>query len=251
LLQETTLFFGSTIRENRSLVDLLNADFTFLNERLARHYGVPNVYGSHFRRVKLADENRRGLLGQGSILLVTSYATRTSPTLRGKFVLENILGSPLPPPPADVPALQDRDESGKILSVREVLEKHRANPVCASCHSRMDPLGFALDNFDAIGQWRDTASGTPIDASGVLPDGTKFQGVQELRSLLLKRPEQFAITVTEKLLTYGLGRGVEYYDLPAVRKIVREAAPDNYRWASIIAGIIKSTPFQMRRSGQP
>ena len=251
LLQETTLFFASTLRENRSLIDLLNADYTFLNERLARHYGVANVYGSHFRRVKVADENRRGLLGQGSVLLVTSYATRTSPTLRGKFVLENILGSPLPPPPADVPALEDRDESGKILSVREVLEKHRANPVCASCHSRMDPLGFALDNFDAIGQWRDVAAGTPIDASGVLPDGTKFEGVQELRALLLKRPEQFAITVTEKLLTYGLGRGVEYYDQPAVRQIVREAAPDNYRWASIIAGIIKSTPFQMRRSGQP
>ena len=250
LLQETTLFFASTLRENRSLLDLLNADYTFMNERLARHYGVPNVYGSHFRRVKLADENRRGLLGQGSVLLVTSYATRTSPTLRGKFVLENILGAPLPPPPANVPSLQDRDESGKILSVREILEKHRANPVCASCHSRMDPLGFALDNFDAIGQWRDTASGTPIDASGVLPDGTKFKGVGELRALLLKQPEQFAITVTEKLLTYGLGRGVEYYDQPAVRKIVREAAPDNYRWASIVAGIIKSTPFQMRRSGQ-
>jgi hypothetical protein len=251
LQRETELFFSSTIRDDRSLLSLLNADYTYLNERLARHYGVPNVYGSHFRRVPLKDENRRGLLGQGSILTVTSYATRTSPTLRGKWVMENILGAPLPPPPADVPSLVDRGSDGKILSVRQLMEQHRANAVCASCHSRMDPLGFALDNYDALGQWRDTEAGKPIDSSGVLPDGTKFQGVGELRTLLLNHPEQFATTVTEKLLTYALGRGVEYYDYPAIRKIVREASAGDYRWSSIIAGIVKSTPFQMRRSQEP
>jgi hypothetical protein len=251
LQRETGLFFSSTIREDRSLLALLNADYTYLNERLARHYGVPNIYGSHFRRVPLKDDNRRGLLGQGSILTVTSYATRTSPTLRGKWVMENILGAPLPPPPADVPSLQDRGSDGKILSVRQLMEQHRANAICASCHSRMDPLGFALDNFDALGQWRDSEAGKPIDDSGVLPDGTKFKGVAELRNLLLSRPDQFAITVTEKLLTYALGRGVEYYDYPAIRKIVREASASDYRWSSIIAGIVKSTPFQMRRSQEP
>jgi mono/diheme cytochrome c family protein len=251
LQRETELFFSSTVRDDRSLLALLNADYTFLNERLARHYGVPNVYGSHFRRVPLKDENRRGLLGQGSILTVTSYATRTSPTLRGKWVMENILGAPLPPPPADVPSLQDRGSDGKILSVRQLMEQHRANAICASCHSRMDPLGFALDNFDALGQWRDSEAGKPIDDSGVLPDGTKFKGVAELRNLLLSHPDQFAITVTEKLLTYALGRGVEYYDYPAIRKIVREASASDYRWSSIIAGIVKSTPFQMRRSQEP
>ncbi|MBF8305986.1 MAG: hypothetical protein HW398_1174, partial [Acidobacteria bacterium] len=218
LQRETELFFSSTIRDDRSLLSLLNADYTYLNERLARHYGVPNVYGSHFRRVPLKDENRRGLLGQGSILTVTSYATRTSPTLRGKWVMENILGAPLPPPPADVPSLQDRGSDGKILSVRQLIE-HEA--------------------------------GKPIDSSGVLPDGTKFQGVGELRTLLLNHPEQFATTVTEKLLTYALGRGVEYYDQPAIRKVVREASASDYRWSSIIAGIVKSTPFQMRRSQEP
>ncbi len=250
LQQETELFFESMLREDRPVLDLLRADYTFLNERLARHYGVPNIYGSHFRRVKVADENRRGLLGQGSLLTVTSYANRTSPTIRGKWLLANLLGAPPPPPPPNVPSLKDRGEDGKILSVRQQMEQHRANPVCASCHARMDPLGFALENFDAVGQWRTTsgAAKTPIDASGVLPDGTKFQGPAELRQLLLSKPEQFVTTVTEKLLTYALGRGVEYYDAPAVRKIMRDSAPTGYRWSSLISELVRSTPFQMRRS---
>jgi hypothetical protein len=248
--QETQLFFQDMLREDRSVLNLLDANYTFLNERLARHYGIPNVYGNDFRRVTLTDEQRGGLLGQGSILTVTSYATRTSPTLRGKWLLENILGAPPPPPPPDVPSLKDRGEDGKILSVRQQMEQHRASPVCSSCHSRMDPLGFALDNYDGIGRWRTTsgATNTPIDSSGVLPDGTKFQGPAELKKILLSRREQFVTTFTERLLTYALGRGVEYYDQPAVRKIVRGAAPGDYRWSSLISGIVQSTPFQMRRS---
>jgi hypothetical protein len=251
--KETELFFESIVREDRSVLDLLNADYTFLNERLARHYGIPNVYGSHFRKVTLTDEARRGLLGQGSILTVTSYVTRTSPTIRGKWVLENILGAPPPPPPANVPALQDRREDGKILSVRQQMEQHRANPVCSTCHSRMDPLGFALENFDAIGKWRTTsgADDTPIDASGQLPDGTKIDGPAELRKVLAGKETQFVTTVTEKLLTYALGRGVEYYDQPSARRIVREAAASDYRWSSLMLGIINSTPFQRRRSREP
>ena len=250
LAQETELFFESMIGEDHSVLDLLNANYTFLNERLARHYGIPNVYGSHFRRVTLDKDERRGLLGQGSILMVTSYANRTAPTIRGKWVLENILGAPPPPPPPNVPSLKDRGEDGKILSMRQQMEQHRANPACAVCHTRMDPIGFALENFDAIGKWRTTsgAGNVPIDASGVLPDGTKFQGPAELRRILLSHPEQFATTVTEKLLTYALGRGVEYYDEPAVRKIMREATANDYRWSSLITGIVGSTPFQMRRS---
>jgi hypothetical protein len=248
---ETELFIGSTLREDRSVLDLLNADYTFLNERLARHYQIPNVYGSHFRRVTLSDEARKGLLGQGSILTVTSYANRTSPTLRGKWVLENILGAPPPPPPPNIPSLRPRDDSGKVLSLREQMAQHRTNPVCATCHARMDPIGFALDNFNAIGKWRTTDAGAVIDASGTLPDGAQFNGPAELRKILLRRPEEFVTTVTEKLLTYGLGRGVEYYDIPAVRKIVREAAPGQYRWSSLIVGIAKSTPFQMRRVEEP
>jgi len=248
--QETELFFEDMLREDRSVLELLDADYTFLNERLARHYGIPNVYGNDFRRVTLTGAQRGGLLGQGSVLTVTSYATRTSPTLRGKWLLENILGAPPPPPPPDVPSLKDRGEDGRILSVREQLEQHRANAVCSSCHARMDPLGFALENYDGIGRWRTAsgAAGTPIDSSGVLPDGTKFQGPAELKKILLGRRQQFVTTFTERLLTYALGRGVEYYDQPAVRKIVREAAPGNYRWSSIISGIVQSTPFQMRRS---
>jgi len=247
--RETELLITSQLREDRSVLDLLSANYTFVNERLARHYGIPNVYGNHFRRVKLTDDRRGGLLGHGSVLTVTSYATRTSPVLRGKWLLENILGAPPPPPPANVPDLKDRGADGQRLSVRERMEQHRANPVCASCHARMDPLGFALDNFDAIGQWRsNNEANTAIDASGVLPDGTKFQGPAELRGLLLRSEGEFAATVTEKLLTYALGRGVEYYDAPAVRKIVREAAPDHYHWSSIVLGLVKSMPFQMRRS---
>jgi hypothetical protein len=248
--QETELFLEHMVSEDRSMLELLNANYTYLNERLARHYGIPNVYGSHFRRVTLRGEDRRGLLGQGSILTVTSYATRTSPTLRGKWVLDNFMGAPPPPPPANVPSLKDRGEDGRILSVREQMEQHRANPSCAGCHARMDPLGFALDNFDAIGRWR-TASGatnTPIDSSGILPDGTKFHGPTELREILLSHPEQFVTTVTEKLLIYALGRRIDYYDEPAVRSIVRNAGANSYRWSSIILGIVHSTPFQMRRS---
>jgi Protein of unknown function (DUF1592)/Protein of unknown function (DUF1588)/Protein of unknown function (DUF1585)/Protein of unknown function (DUF1587)/Protein of unknown function (DUF1595) len=247
--QETELFLESMLREDRSVLDLLNANYTFLNERLARFYGIPNIYGSHFRRVTLSDEERRGLLGQGSILTVTSYDNRTSPVLRGKWLLENILGTAPPPPPPNVPALKDRGEDGKLLSVRQRMEQHRANSVCASCHKPMDPLGFALENFDAIGKWRTmNEDNTPIDATGVLPNGTTFQGPAGLRKMLLNHPEQFVHTVTEKLLTYALGRGVEYYDEAAVRKIVREAAPSDYHWSSIVLGIVKSAPFQMRMS---
>jgi hypothetical protein len=250
--QETELFFESMLREDRSVLNLLDADYTFLNQRLARHYRIPNVYGSHFRRVTLTDQERRGLLGQGSLLTVTSYPNRTSPVLRGKWLLENILGTPPPPPPPNVPALKDRGEKGEALSVRQRMEQHRANPACASCHARMDPLGFALENFDGIGRWRTTSeANTPIDASGILPDGTRFQGPVGLREVILSQPERFVTTVTERLLTYALGRGVEYYDAPAIRRIRREAASEDYRWSSLILGIVKSTPFQMRRSQEP
>jgi hypothetical protein len=252
LQQETELFFRSMLRENHSVLDLLNADYTFLNERLARHYGIPNVYGSHFRRVTITDENRKGLLGQGSILMVTSYANRTSPTLRGKWLLDNLLGAPPPPPPPNVPSLRDRNEDGKILSMRQQMEQHRANPACATCHKIMDPLGFALENFDAVGHWRETSGpdNTPIDASGVLPDGTTFKGPAELRKILLSKPDQFATTVAQKLLTYAVGRGLEYYDAPTVRKIVREAAISNYRWSDLILAIAESDPFQMRKASE-
>ena len=247
--QETELFLESLIREDRSILDLLNADHTFVNERLARHYGIPNIYGSHFRRVVLTEEHRRGLLGKGSILTVTSYANRTSPVLRGKWVLDHILGTPPAPPPPNIPDLVERDQDGKAFSMREALEQHRANPVCATCHSQMDPLGFALENFDGTGSWRTNDADAPIDASGILPDGTRFQGPVELQRVLIEsKSEEFVNTVTEKLLTYALGRGVESYDAPAIRSIIREAAPDDYRWSSLILGIVKSTPFQMRRS---
>jgi len=246
---ETELFFESQLGEDRSVLELLSADYTFLNERLARHYGIANIYGSHFRRVELETEERRGLLGKGSILAVTSYANRTSPVLRGKWVLENILGTPPPPPPPNIPDLVESDQDGKALSMREAMEQHRANPVCATCHNAMDPLGFALENFDGIGAWRTTDAGEPIDASGVLPDGTPFRGPAELQRVLLEsKSSEFVATATERLLTYALGRGVESYDAPAIRSIIREAAPNNYRWSSLILGIVKSTPFQMRRS---
>ncbi|MGH9784204.1 MAG: DUF1592 domain-containing protein [Terriglobia bacterium] len=250
--QETELLFESMLREDRSVMDLLNADYTFLNERLARHYGIPNVYGSHFRRVQLTDENRRGLLGQGSILTVTSYANRTAPTIRGKWLLANILGSPPPPPPPDVPSLKE-DGEVKALTMRQRMEQHRRNPVCATCHSRMDPLGFALENFDAVGKWRNTVGtdNAPIDASGTLPDGTKFDGPAELRKVLLSKREEFVTTATEKLLTYALGRGVEYYDQPAIRRTLREAAAGDYRWSALVSGIVRSTPFQLRRTPEP
>jgi hypothetical protein len=244
--RETELFFGSQLREDHGVVDLLTAGYTFVNERLARHYGIPGVYGSHFRRVTLPDDRRMGLLGQGSILTVTSYANRTSPVVRGKWLLENLLGAPPPPPPPNVPALKDTAAGGRLASVRERLEEHRRNPACAACHARMDPLGFALENFDGVGKWRDLSeAGAPIDASGTLPDGTAFNGPAQFRRALLGRRDEFVATVAEKLLTYALGRGLEYYDAPAVRAIVRDAAPD-YRWSSIILGIVRSLPFQMR-----
>ena len=247
--QETKLFLESMLREDHPLIDLLNADYTFLNERLARHYGIANVYGSDFRRVTLTDENRRGILGQGSLLTLTSYPTRTSAVLRGKWILDNILGTPPPPPPPNVPGLPERAADGNMLSVRQQMEKHRANPVCATCHSRMDPLGFGLENFDAVGEWRTTEGrdNTPIDSSGALPDGTKFQGPAELRRILVARKDQFTAAFVEKMLTYALGRGVQYYDEPVVRKIMRDSAPD-YRWSALVSEIVKSEPFQMRRT---
>ena len=246
--RETELFLETILREDRSVTDLLNADFTFLNERLARHYGIADVHGSSFRRVALTDANRFGLLGQGSILTVTSYPTRTSPVLRGKWILENLLGTPPPPPPANVPDLKDHGEDGKVLPVRQRMELHRANATCAACHARLDPIGFALENYDGVGKWRTSDSNAPIDPSGALPDGTPFDGPAGLRKALLNRREDFAATVTEKLLTYALGRGLEYYDQPTVRSIVRESARDDYRISAIILAIAKSTPFQMRRA---
>jgi hypothetical protein len=243
---ETELFLDAQLKEDRSAIDLLTSNETFLNEQLARHYGISGVYGSHFRRVKLTDENRFGLLGKASVLAVTSYTTRTSPTIRGKWLLENILAAPMPAPPANVPSLESSNKDNKPLSVREMLEMHRASPACAGCHARMDPLGLSLENFDGIGQWRTTDTGHPIDASGVLLDGTKVNGPHELRNSLLAQKTQFAKAVTEKLLTYALGRGLEYYDAPAVRAIDHAAAADNYRWSSLILGIVKSVPFQMR-----
>ena len=246
--KEAELFFQSMLQEDRSVVDLLDADHTFLNERLARHYKIPNVYGSHFRRVTLENDQRHGLLGKGGILMVTSYANRTSPVIRGKWVLENILGTPPPPPPPNVPALEETGKAGQILSMRERLEQHRANPACSVCHNQMDPLGFALENFDAIGRWRDSESGKPIDSAGALADGTSFHGPSGLRKVLLSRRHEFVLNVTEKLMTYAVGRGVEYYDFPTVRSIMREAASGDYQWSSLILGIVKSSPFQMRRS---
>lgn len=248
--RETELFFESILREDRSVFDLLRANHTFVNERLAKHYGIPNVTGSRFRRVTLPEDSpRRGLLGQGSILTVTSYANRTSPVVRGKWILDNLLSVPPPPPPPNVPALKPTGSDGKALSMRAAIALHRANPVCASCHSMMDPLGLSLENFDAVGRWRTRGeSNAPIDASSVFPDGTKFDGVAGLRETLLAHPEQFVTTVTEKLLMYGLGRGLEYYDGPAVRAIRNEAARSDYRLSALIMGVIKSSPFQMRRS---
>ncbi len=247
-VRETELFVDSQLRDDRSVVDLLTADYTFVNERLARHYGIPDVHGSRFRRVTQPDDTRRGLLGHGSILTVTSLATRTSPVVRGKWLLENILGAPPPLPPPNVPPLRERADAGELTSLRERLEAHRVSPVCANCHARMDPIGFAFENFDAVGRWRETDDDAPIDPSGVLPDGTAFDGLPELRDVLLSRSDEFVVTVTEKLLTYALGRGIEHHDLPAVRAIVREAKPNDYRWSSIILGVVRSMPFQMRRS---
>ena len=250
--RETELFVESILRGDHSVLDLLRADYTFVNARLALHYGIPNIYGNHFRRVTV-DEARGGLLGHGSILTVTSYAHRTSPVVRGKWLLENILGAPPPPPPPNIPALEVTT-AGKELSMREAMEQHRRSPICASCHAQMDPLGFALENFDAIGRWRETgAAATAIDASGTLPDGTAFSGPVEFRAALLNETYrgQFVRTVTRKLLTYALGRGLDHKDAPAVRAITRAAAPNDYRLSALILGIVKSVPFQMREVPEP
>jgi mono/diheme cytochrome c family protein len=245
--RELDLFVGSIIREKRSVLELLTADYTFVNERLALHYGIPNIYGSHFRRVTGLDETRRGLLGKGGILLITSHADRTSPVVRGKWILENLVGSPPPPPPPDVPPLPDV-QGAKPLTMRARMEQHRANPVCASCHKLMDPIGLALENFDAVGAWRTDDNGARVDASGQLADGTKIDGLTGLRDALLKNPEVLVTTVTEKLLTYALGRGLEPEDMPAVRAIVRQAGRDGYRFSSLIEGVVNCTPFRMRKA---
>jgi mono/diheme cytochrome c family protein len=244
--RELKLFVGSIVQEDRNVLDLMTADYTFVNERLARHYGIPNVYGPQFRRVTVAANARKGLLGKGAVLLVTSHADRTSPVVRGKWILDNLLGAPPPPPPAVVPPLDD-SAAAATLTMRQRMEKHRENPVCASCHKVMDPIGLALENFDAIGRWRELDGESPIDASGVLTDGTKVSGAVDLRDALLQRPEVLVGTMTEKLLTYGLGRGLEPYDMAAVRQIVRSAAKDQYRFSALVKGVVTSTPFRMRR----
>ncbi len=246
--RETELFFESLVREDRSVLDLLRANYTFVNERLAKHYGIPNVYGSRFRRVTFPEDSvRGGLLGQGSILMDTSYPNRTSPVSRGKWLLDNILGTP-PPPPPNVPPLAE-NAPGKALSMRERMAQHRANPVCAGCHQLMDPLGLSMENFDAVGNWRTHDGGAALDVSGALPDGTKYEGAKGLRRALLGRPELVVGTVAEKFLTYALGRTLDLQaDAPAVRAIARDAAAQNYRFSSLVLAIVNSTPFQMRQS---
>jgi hypothetical protein len=246
--RETELFFDSIRQEDRSVLDLLTADYTFVDELLAKHYGIPNVEGSRFRRVTIADENRRGLLGQASILTVTSFANRTSPVVRGKWAMDTLLGAPPPKPPANVPPLKENVAGAKPLPVRARLEEHRSNSVCAACHTMMDPIGFALENFDALGAWRWNDSGFPVDASGQLVDGTKVDGPASLREALVSHSDAFLRTFTEKLLTYALGRGIEYYDMPVVRAIDCEAARNDNRFSSFILAIVRSTPFRMRRA---
>jgi len=249
--QETKLFFDSILREDRSVLDLLNANYTFVNERLARHYGIPNVYGSQFRRVQVTDEARRGLLGQGSILTVTSYPNRTSPVQRGKWILTNILGIPPTPPPPNVPELKENADDAQPKSVRERMEAHRADAVCAGCHKIMDPVGFALENFDAIGRWRNSDDGAKIDPSGVLFNGARVDGPAALRQMIVSRPEVFVGVMTEKLMTYALGRGVEYYDMPAIRKIVHDAGTRDFKFSALISGVVKSPSFQMKVKALP
>ena len=243
--QETEEFIAHQIQEDRSVVDLLTSNYSYLNERLARFYGVPNIYGNHFRKVTFDDRFRGGLLGQASVLTVTSYPNRTSVVLRGKWLLANILGAPPPPPPADVPSLKDAGQDGQPRSLRDRMEQHRNSPACSGCHQRMDPLGFALENFDALGKWRTVADGEKVNASASLPDGTLFEGIAGLRELLTKHKDDYVRTVAEKLLAYSIGRGIEYYDLPAIRKIGRESAMNDYRWSSLVLSIVRSTPFSM------
>jgi hypothetical protein len=251
LQREIELFFGSIVSEDRSVLDLLDADYTFVNERLAAHYDIPYVVGTDFRRVQLGEDSpRRGLLGKGLVLLVTSRSTRTSPVVRGKWILENLLGTPPPAPPPNVPPLpEQKQDDGRVLTVRELMARHRANPVCAACHSTIDPAGFALEQFDATGKWREVDVGfQPIDASGTMPDGTPFSDIHEFRRILLDNPGSFLNTLTDRLLMYALGRGTEYYDAPAVRQIVRAAEADNYRFSSLVTAIVESAPFRMRRA---
>ena len=245
--RETQLFIDHQIRNDNSLRELLSADYTFVNERLARHYGIPGIYGTRYRKVTLDGAERGGLFGHGSLMMVTSYPNRTSPVLRGKFVLENLLGGPPPEPPPNVPALETSSD-GKQLTMREAMAMHRENPACRVCHAAMDPIGFSLENYDAVGKWRNVFADQPIDASGLLPDGNTFDGPDGLRDLLLSRPDDFVGTITEKLMRFALGRSLEYYDMPAIRKIVRDAAESDYRWSAIILGVVESVPFQMRRS---
>ena len=247
MVTETELFFESQVRDDRPVPELLSADYTYLNELLAEHYGVAGVYGSRFRRVKLDDDRRHGLLGHASLLTITSYANRTSVVLRGKWVLENLLGAPPPPPPPNVPPLEETDPGGEPTSLREKMEQHRSNPVCASCHAKIDPLGFAMEHFDAIGQWRETDGGATINAM-IEWEGQTIDSPRAFREALLGRGTTFVQTVTEKLLTYALGRGVDYRDAPTVRQLVRELAADDYRWFSLITGIVRSPPFQMRQA---
>ena len=246
--RETELFFDEQIREDHSLLDLFTANYSFLNERLADHYGVQGIYGNHFRKVSLDGQKRGGLLGHGSLMTVTSYPNRTSVVLRGKFVLDNLLGSPPPEPPPNVPALEESSQTGKQLTMREAMAQHRENPACRVCHAAMDPIGFSLENYDAIGKWRDMFAGVDVDASGLLPDGAVFNGRKGLENLILDRPTDFVATVTEKLLTYALGRGVEYYDMPTIRSIVRRSEQEDFSWSSLIFGVVESAPFQMRRT---
>jgi mono/diheme cytochrome c family protein len=246
--EETTLFFDSVMREDRSVLDLLNADYTFVNERLAKHYGIPNVYGSQFRRVAVPSDARRGLLGQASILAVTSYPNRTSPVERGKWILTNLLGVPPTPPPPNVPPLKEESADGKPRSLRESMESHRANPVCAGCHKVMDPIGFSLENFDAVGHWRTRDRGLPIDASGTLFNGAAVDGVSGLRQMLVGNPNVFVGVMSEKMLTYALGRGITTTDMPAVRKIVQDARSRDYKFSSLVLGVVKSTPFQFKEA---
>jgi hypothetical protein len=250
--QEMRLWFASLVREDRPVTELLTSDYTYVNERLAQHYGIPDVSGSRYRRVAVNQPERKGLLGKGGILLTTAYNNRTSPVLRGKWVLVNLLDMPPSPPPPNVPALEVEDEGGKALTLRQAMERHRANPVCASCHKLMDPIGFALEQFDAVGSFRTRyeEADAEVDASGVLFDGSEFGNTQEFQQELLKHSDRVVHTVTAKLLTYALGRKIEYYDQPVIRAIVREAAAEDYTWSSLILGVIESTPFQYRVARQ-
>jgi hypothetical protein len=249
MAKETQLFVASQLQENRSVAELVTANYSFVNERLARHYGIPNTYGPRFRRVQFADGVRGGLLGQASVLAVTSYPNRTSVTLRGRWLLANLLGAPPPPPPPDVPALKEPGQDGQPPSLRKRMELHRQSPVCASCHQRMDPLGFSLENFDALGKWRTESDGAPIDAAASLPDGTRFEGIAGLRQLIESHKEDFVRTFTEKLLAYAIGRGIEPSDYPSIRKISRDASSQEYRWTAIIWGVVNSPPFSMGVGG--